>query len=84
MALVRGMGAMMSGDRRKSQLMMRYRVGFQLATVCAFVGGVFYKAGQEEALRLAAEQRGEIAVVAVRAAEEGGNEGGGERSSQLR
>lgn len=43
-ALARGLGAMATSDRRKSQLMMRYRVLFQLMTVGAVVGGIYYNA----------------------------------------
>lgn len=35
---------MATSDRRKSQLMMRYRVLFQLCTVGAVVGGIYYNA----------------------------------------
>ena len=35
---------MLSGDRRRSQLQMRYRVAFQLCTVGAVLGGVYYNA----------------------------------------
>jgi hypothetical protein len=35
---------MATSDRRKSQLMMRYRVLFQLMTVGAVVGGIYYNA----------------------------------------
>ena len=35
---------MLSGDRRQSQLQMRYRVAFQLCTVGAVLGGVYYNA----------------------------------------
>lgn len=47
-ALVRGLGAFASADRRTSQMMMRYRVGFQFCTVGAFVGGIYYKAYSAE------------------------------------
>lgn len=43
-ALTRGLGAMVAADRRQSQLMMRYRVLFQLCTVGSVVGGIYYNA----------------------------------------
>ena len=42
-ALVRGLGAMTANDKRGSQRMMRFRVGFQLAALTALVGGVYYR-----------------------------------------
>jgi hypothetical protein len=38
------LGAFASADRRKSQEMMRYRVLFQLCTVGAAIGGIYYQA----------------------------------------
>ncbi len=38
------MGAMMRNDKRQSQRMMRQRVAFQLATVGALVGGMYWRA----------------------------------------
>jgi len=43
-ALGRGLLAMLANDRRGSQRMMRFRVGFQLAAIGALVGGMYYRA----------------------------------------
>ena len=43
-AFLRGMGALATADRAKSQSMMRFRVLFQLCTVGALVGGISLKA----------------------------------------
>lgn len=42
-SLTRGLGAMAQSDARMSQLMMRARVFFQLCTVGAFMGGLWYR-----------------------------------------
>lgn len=38
---------MLSSDAHKSQRMMRYRVLFQLCTVGAVIGGVYYQAAKQ-------------------------------------
>jgi hypothetical protein len=38
------MGALLKNDKRQSQRMMRQRVAFQLCTVGALVGGIYYRA----------------------------------------
>lgn len=38
-AIIYGLYCLYLGDSRTSQLMMRYRVGFQFFTICAFLGG---------------------------------------------
>jgi Hypoxia induced protein conserved region len=38
------MGAMLRNDKRQSQRMMRMRVAFQLSTVGALVGGIYWRA----------------------------------------
>jgi len=43
-ALTAGLTAMVRNDKRNSQRMMRLRVAFQLATVGALVGGIYYRA----------------------------------------
>lgn len=43
-ALTVGMGAMLRNDKRRSQSMMRARVFFQMCTVGALMGGVYYRA----------------------------------------
>lgn len=43
-ALTVGLRALLRADRRQSQLMMRARVGFQLCTVGALIGGVYWRA----------------------------------------
>lgn len=60
-ALTRGMGAMMRDDKRKSQRMMRQRVAFQLLTVGAVVGGMYWRAYQSGAL----DQRTRVTSPAV-------------------
>lgn len=37
----------MSNDKRASQRMMRYRVGFQLAAIGALVGGIYWRGIQQ-------------------------------------
>lgn len=43
-ALGFGLKAMLRNDQRRSQSMMRFRVFFQLLTVTALVGGIYYRA----------------------------------------
>lgn len=43
-ALVGGLYYLKRGDSRKQQMFMRYRVGAQLFTVCAILGGMAYLA----------------------------------------
>ena len=65
-ALGRGLSAMLTADKHKSQRMMRYRVFFQLCTVGAVIGGVYYQAARQfVANNDAPDAHGTTAKVAV-------------------
>ena len=55
-ALVYGSFQMTTGDTRKSQKMMRLRVGAQAFTLVALVGGVAYQGWKTRRQEAAAEQ----------------------------
>ena len=73
-ALGRGLLAMLANDRRGSQRMMRFRVGFQLACVGALVGGMYFR-GLQAAMGDAAPAAAAAPAPAAEAAaaEEGGS-----------
>lgn len=50
--LTRGIYAMLRNDHGRSQKMMRYRVAFQLCTVGAVLGGVYWRAFKEGGIPL--------------------------------
>jgi hypothetical protein len=57
-ALVRGLAAMMSGDRKESQRMMRHRVGFQLVTVLMVSAGVYWNAYRQALVPATSNEEG--------------------------
>ena len=42
------MWSLLKDNKQQSQLMMRFRVGFQLSTICALVGGIYYRAAMSK------------------------------------
>ena len=43
-ALGGGLWSLLKDNKAQSQLMMRYRVGFQFSTILALTGGIYYRA----------------------------------------